>query len=320
MTRSLDVAPSTDELVAFLEPAIRSRLGASIDAFARSPSRYSTSFAIENLELSLDDGSRLALVFKNLSSEALLEDPRRTRPEFVYDPQREVDVYRHLLSTADLGTARLYAAQADAAAGRYWLFLEKVQGVELYQVEDLEVWKAAARWLRTMHDTLSSADAPASVTRYDAEWYRLWMKRAANFTGEESAVAVARIASLHEAVVEHLCALPATVTHGDFYASNVLTGPTESGLRVCPVDWERTAVGPGLFDLAGLCAGWDDRASAELARAYAGSEPVDFSSLAFCRLQLCIQWLGWSPRWTPPADHRRDWLDDALRLAVQLGL
>ena len=84
--------------------------------------------------------------------------------------------------------------------------------------------------------------------------------------------------------------------------------------------WERAAIGPGMLDLASLCAGWDDRPAAELARAYCGTGPIDFETLALCRLHLCIQWLGWSPHWAPPAGHRRDWLNDALRLAVQLGL
>jgi hypothetical protein len=29
-------------------------------------------------------------------------------------------------------------------------------------------------------------------------------------------------------------------------------------------------------------------------------------------VQLAVQWLGWSERWTPPEDRAQDWLGDAL--------
>jgi len=32
-----------------------------------------------------------------------------------------------------------------------------------------------------------------------------------------------------------------------------------------------------------------------------------------------MQWLGWSPDWSPPPEHRRNWLREALRLAEKLG-
>jgi hypothetical protein len=33
-----------------------------------------------------------------------------------------------------------------------------------------------------------------------------------------------------------------------------------------------------------------------------------------------VQWLGWSPDWSPPAEHAHDWLGEALHLADKLGL
>ena len=38
------------------------------------------------------------------------------------------------------------------------------------------------------------------------------------------------------------------------------------------------------------------------------------------RLHLAVQWLGWEPRWEPPAEHRHDWLGEALALAERLGV
>lgn len=329
MSSALDIPasslrPSTTDLLECLRRPMEKVFGASILSLRRTPSRYSTSFGIENLELSFSDGSVVPVVFKNLSPTALLPEALQTRPDFVYDPAREIEVYRRLLRDTGLGTARLYAARVDPERDCYWLFLEKVDGVELYQVEELEIWKQAARWLRAFHDrfadAVSAGPPPPWLTRCDAGWYRKWMNRAIRFSHPRSRAALERLGSVHEAVVERLSTLEVTVLHGDFYASNVLTSRTESGLRVCPVDWERASVGPRLFDLGSLTTGWHAEAAAEIAQAYAGSSDADLRSLAFCRLQLCIQWLGWSPDWRPPPEHRQDWLSDALRLAAELGL
>jgi thiamine kinase-like enzyme len=127
-------------------------------------------------------------------------------------------------------------------------------------------------------------------------------------------------------VVEHLLSLPVTIVHGDFSASNVLVAETATGLRVCPVDWEAAGLGPGLTDLAALVTGWREPEVVKLADAYVsgmggGSEPLSavFAALDACRFQLCIQWLGWSHMWTPPAEHARDWLAEAVALAERGG-
>jgi hypothetical protein len=43
-------------------------------------------------------------------------------------------------------------------------------------------------------------------------------------------------------------------------------------------------------------------------------------ALDHCRLHLAVQWLGWSPGWSPPPEHAQDWLGEALGLAEKLGL
>ena len=50
---------------------------------------------------------------------------------------------------------------------------------------------------------------------------------------------------------------------------DILIVPEDNGLRICPVDWELAARGPGLLDLAALSAGrWSDDERDRLARAY----------------------------------------------------
>jgi thiamine kinase-like enzyme len=101
-----------------------------------------------------------------------------------------------------------------------------------------------------------------------------------------------------------------------------------SGLRVCPVDWETAAIGPGLMDLAALITGWSDRSAADIATAYysvmcaaaaiAGSHETFLADLACCRIQLAVQWLGWFGSHRPPPAHARGWLEEATRLADRL--
>ena len=74
-----------------------------------------------------------------------------------------------------------------------------------------------------------------------------------------------RIARGYAPVVARLAAMPRTVIHGEFYPCNILIRGTGPRARVCPVDWELAAVGPGLIDLAALMTGWDDRAQRALA-------------------------------------------------------
>lgn len=313
-------SPSTAELLECLGTAVQRRLGTAPVSLTRRPYLYATSFALEACEMTLAGGEVVPLIFKNLSSAALMATARRTRPGFVYRPEREIEVYRRLLAGSGLGTAGLLAAEVDPGRDRFWLFLERVAGVELYQVADRRVWQQAARWLKGMHRRLDPAAAPESLTRLDAAWYRTWMQRAVRFAGAGTRRELRRLAAVHPKVVDRLCALPPAVIHGDLYASNVLTAPAAAGRRICPVDWERASVGPGLLDLASLVTGWDRPSAESIARAYAGPDPADLPSLAFCRLQLCIQWLGWSPEWHPPAEHRRDWLGEALQLAGELDL
>jgi thiamine kinase-like enzyme len=99
----------------------------------------------------------------------------------------------------------------------------------------------------------------------------------------------------------------------------------EDGVRIAPVDWEMAAIGPGLVDVAALTAGWGPEQRRELVDAYrdeigGDTETGMEEALACSRLHLAMQWLGWSPGWSPPPEHRRDWLGEALRAAEELQL
>src|SRR5262249_29567121 len=146
---------------------------------------YSSSFALDELEVRLEDGTAVSLVLKDLSRSAILEGARRARPAFRYDPLREVRTYRDLLAPARLGTPAYYGSVADPAAGRYWLFLERVQGVRLNEVGDFAVWEEVARWLARLHVAFASRAerlAHEGWPRHGGEFYRVWADRAGEFT------------------------------------------------------------------------------------------------------------------------------------------
>jgi hypothetical protein len=332
--------PATEELRPALAAALSAVHDHEVDVIGleRRRSEYRSSFGLEELDVTLDDGTELALVFKDLGWETLDAEGRRAKPPFLYEPQREIGVYRNLLAGAGLGTATYHGSTVDEARGRFWLFVERVAGVELYQVGDVARWEEAARRLAGTHAALAGdperSAAEAHLLRHDADFYGRWMERALEFArqGERPASERHRLESLaarYDAVVDGLLALPRGVIHGELYASNVLDHPADD--RVCPVDWEMAAIGPPLLDLAALTTGWDPPVQARLEHAYAdaldgadawpGSPEASAEALALCRLALSIQWLGWAePGWSPPQDHRRDWLGDAVLLADRLGL
>jgi hypothetical protein len=318
--------PSDAELCAGLEEALASVGLEPAGEVERRPSPYRTSFPIEELRVDLAGRGPATLAFKRLDWEELEPVAQLAKPRFLHDPGRELAVYAELLEPAGLGAPRFYGAVVDP--GRHWLFVEWVEGRELYQVGELALWEAAARWLARLHAEFEGAAtgdlAAVHLLEHDALYYRRWLERAREFARDPSrshadAAAVEWLAARHEAVVEALLALPRTAIHGEFYASNVLLAGDSVEPRVAPVDWELAARGPGLTDLAALVSGgWDERERAALAAAY-GAVPQ--RELDFARLQLAIQWLGWAPpAWEPPAGQRQDWLGEAVALAEGLGL
>ena len=110
--------------------------------------------------------------------------------------------------------------------------------------------------------------------------------------------------------------------HGELYPENIIT----SGQRVCTVDWQSAAVGPGEIDLASLTEGyWPETVISECWEAYsctrrkAGLAPPSRAALQAARLYWAIRWLGHSPQDTALPQRARyfDFLEDA---AASLGL
>jgi aminoglycoside/choline kinase family phosphotransferase len=304
---------------------------------------YSSSFTIENLQVTLANGRHLALAFKDLSPSSMLATARRVRPGFLYDPRREIEVYRKILDPQRWGTPLCYGADLEEGSDRYWLFLERVNGPLLWQRGRMESWQQAARWLAQLHaDTRGLARRAAlcrsaHLLRYDRAFLNQWLTRAERFLSRSRAMVprpllrrFLRLSGRYDGLLQPILKLPITFIHADFYPSNVIIRQGRRMKRVCPVDWEGAALASGVFDLAALTSGqWGDDHRDCMLSAYhealdgtaagALSKPDLKEAVEHCQLHLCIRFLGWSSDWSPPKRHDQDWLAEACRLADKLG-
>jgi hypothetical protein len=301
-----------------------------------NPCADRTSFNLVDLAIELEDGTVLRLLLKELGMKDLHETARRVKPNFLYNPLREIKTYQEILAPNRLGTAHFYGAVVRPDEDCYWLFLEKVSGLRICQLRDYSAWLRAARWLAHLHSRFAgesvTLNRSAPLLRYDAAFYRLWLERVETFLSEGLRLSVwEQLVANYDRAIERLIRLPSTLIHGEFYASNILVQETREGCRICPVDWETAAVGPGLIDLAALASGsWAERERPEMAAAYHDtllsegmpSFPLDDLLLALddCRLHLAIRWLGWAPDWSPPPENAHDWLGEAIALSEKMKM
>jgi aminoglycoside phosphotransferase len=290
----------------------------------REVSVYSTSATLEHVRVHRRYGPPLRLLLKDLSEGALLEPAARSgKPDFLRLPGREVAVYRSVLADAGVGTPACHAAHDEA--GRSWLLLEHVPGIELYQVGDLETWCRAAAHLAVVHARLRAAAErdDLRLVRHDDDLLARWRERAARFLhGRADAAAVLALLVAHERAARQLCELPRVLLHGDLYASNILVDPASP--RVSLVDWELAGAGPAVLDLAALTSGgWSEEQRRRMALAYLdasgspGSAAELLDAVDAARLHLCVQWLGWAERWQPPREHAHDWWAEAQALVAR---
>lgn len=331
----MSAAPTDEALLAALPHEAG---GGSWRIVTRRPYRFATSAPLEELHVRAGDGADLELIFKDLARARLLPAASASKPSFLHQPLRELELYRGILAPCGIGP-RLVAAVSQPEEDRQWLFIERVRGRELWQVGELEIWERVAAWLGDLHlgfaGRLSEVRALCPhLIDHSAAWFELWAQRARQAlagAADSRADGLTRALAGYDGVVTELAALPRTLVHGELYPSNVLVAPDGGGQRVCPVDWEMAGIGPGLLDLAALVGGWEasgwpESDRARLVRAYAEAAGAalagsDLSAdLARCRLHLALQWIGWADGWRPPPEHARDWLGEALGLAGELGL
>ena len=325
------MAPSDAEVVACLERGLRDRgEPASVTSVGRAPYPYATSYPLEEIEACLDDGRTLGLILKDLTWDRLLGQARSTKPPFLYEPRRCIDTYARVLWGSGVGPA-FYGESGS------WFLVEKVPGVELWQIGEFSTWEAVARWLAEFHQLFASRLDELTfenphLLRYGPELLRVWPARALEAAGRldvrpEQLRYLAHVAMHYDHVVECMTSTPPGFVHGELYPSNVLVRDDGSDVEVWPIDWEMAGIGSPLLDLAALTGGWSEPEQDKLVNAYgadasagAGAGVELAEALDACRLHYALQWLGWSAEWSPPAEHARDWATEAVTWAERLGL
>jgi aminoglycoside phosphotransferase (APT) family kinase protein len=210
----------------------------------------------------------------------------------------EAAVYRDVLRSSGVSVPRFYSSYTDPGTGAVWLFVE-------YLPRAARVSKSpgamglAARWLGEFHQTFEGRPAPG-LNCYDADYYRAWARRAAEFASpwrHRFPWVEALCDRFAGQTAADLCRLPVTVVHGELYPCNVLV----CGGAVYPIDWESAAAGPGEIDFASLTEGWPMELAAECVREYCaarwpGGAPADFGKrVAAARLYWALRWLGRPP-------------------------
>lgn len=303
----------------------------SVAILNRHPFPYHSTFPLEELAIRTGDGEERVIVFKDLSRRGPDDPVWQIKAPFLHDPLREIEVYRDVLQPSGVSAPGCVAVVIDPALGRHWLFLEKVEGELLWQIGELEVWTAAASWLADLHARFAerTRSLPLRLLVHDGDFYRCWIERARHFTRWPGASngggrGFDWLAARCLRVVDWLVEEPATFLHGEFYPSNVVIERRSGTVHIRPVDWEMASLGPGIVDLAALTSGaWSEGERERIATAYCEALPFELrppadallEGLDRCRLLLAVQWLGWSPDWTPPREHAHDWLATAIELA-----
>ncbi len=317
--------------------------GTRIQALKGRRCPYASTHALEELDLELSNGSMRRLMLKGFGLTAA-SAARGTRPAFMTDPYRELWAYEVALPPLSLGTPTLYGTLEGNSRMPDRLVLERVEGVELYQLGECAAWEAAGRWLSRLHARGSPVAEGFAMTgtlmSFDAGLHMRWMSRArrqaARLRRASRLSVLDGLSQPFQRAVQILEDLPRTLIHGEFYPANILVRSRkgsepaspggEESFAIAAVDWESIGIGPGVLDLAALTSGdWDDARRRAVVGSYLGAAapaPACLDTfelaLASARLVTAVQWLGWSEDWVPPPERAHDWEREAVSAGERL--
>jgi aminoglycoside phosphotransferase (APT) family kinase protein len=229
---------------------------------------YIGSYDCDLITAQLSTGEEFQLFLKDYRVSQKSKDEPDLRRE------RELRAYRDLLSQTKLGPPEYYGSVWDDSAGRFWIFLEFVDGI-VVQHEDVEYAMLAAEWLGRMQgffnqhpEILSSCDF---LIRQDGEFFRSKAERALLNAAQISPSSARRLTEIvdgYDQVIEVLETQPLSLVHGGYIPWHVLVDIKHRPARVCAVDWESAAFGPTLYDLTYFSYGMDPQSRDRVLDAY----------------------------------------------------
>jgi thiamine kinase-like enzyme len=236
----------------YVEQTVANQLGLSSAAaeIQRTRIRYIGSYDCDVVVVRLVSGEEFTFLLKDYGSS------QKSKDEPVQRRQRELAVYRDLLSRAELGTADYYGSVWDESEGRYWLLLELVEGV-LIKDHNVKHGELAASWLGRAQGFF--AQNPGLLVghdyliRHDAGFFRSKAQLALHDVSHidpESLPRLARIIDRYEQAIDVMADQPPTLVHGGYIPWHILLNYDHEPVRVCPIDWELAAIGSTLYDLA----------------------------------------------------------------------
>ena len=200
----------------------------------RRPCPYQSSFFVDEIDVTLDDGTALALIAKAADGDAIAPEAKRAKPSFLRNDARERATYESILPHLGLNTPRFLGSYVDGA-GIPFLLLERIDGIPLWQCGEFEAWREAARWLARLHAGngtrfADSSGAAAHLIRYDRAYYDRWMQRACEFH-ETPHRDLDLLALRHSSVADWLLAESTAFIHGEFYPP---TSSSRAAMRRAP--------------------------------------------------------------------------------------
>jgi len=240
----------------------------TIAAIYRKRSEYSSFYASEILSVQLDTGDELRMFLKNFGSYPDPKDAMEQRRN------RELHVYRDILAQASLSTAKYYGSVWEEPQGPFWLLLELVRGIPVRHC-GFDYWVQAAQWLGHMqgyfHRNSGLLQGRDFLIQHDGPFFRSAAERAFRAVSQRSPDLGRRLTaalSRYDQPVELMMSQPKTLVHGAYRPAEILADASERPARICPVDWEQSAIGSSLYDLAFLADGFKSPRLEQILDAY----------------------------------------------------
>ena len=232
----------------------------AIIGLERTPLATRSSYRTELVTLHLRAGSELRIFLKDYGACRRVKEDALGAGRMVDRRVREMRVYRELLATANLGTPKFHGAVWDDSRQRFWLLLEYVEGRRLTDFE-FEHWVEAGRWLGRMQGRFAGVRVSELdfLVEHDDTFFASIAEAAVLAARAASARLGASLGSTlsrYDELVAAMSADRSVLVHGAYRPYNIMVCP-QAGHRMCVLDWEESARGSPLYDLACLADGFE---------------------------------------------------------------
>jgi len=258
----LDEKEKTDLMIQSLNEGLGNIYGGqiAIKRLDRQTFSGSSSFSTERIRAVLEDGEILDIFFKDLNPDNLLIEAQEIRQGGMERSQRELFMYKDVLSQLRLGTPKLYGYRWEPERSIYWIFIEDAGPKRLSRLGDFTLWVDATRWVARLHaiDSSGIQDKEGLLPEYNASHFSLCSQRIeenfSKFNAEQQEVISQALKSYYN-TIDYLNDLPLCLVHGEYFGKNVIIRPEEKEGAIAVIDWETAALGPRCVDLVSISAG-----------------------------------------------------------------